>query len=252
MENGDDTRAALRLYRQRQELVCDSIEPWEHGVVVRASRYPDYWDFNLIRVEDDPGMGAEALAMVADRLMAGQDHRRFDFEIATAGEAVRSGLEALGWRAARLLWMRREDGPPAGAGLEVLEVPYDDVVKLRVAWHREDFPDVDPGDYHANAREVAMRLNARVFAVERGGEPVAFAQLEGDRDVAEITQVYVHPDERGNGIGTAMTTAAMHAAADVRDLWICADDEDRPKQLYSRLGFRPAHTTVELTRLPDR
>ena len=22
-------------------------------------------------------------------------------------------------------------------------------------------------------------------------------------------------------------------------LWICADDEDRPKQLYTRLGFRP-------------
>lgn len=242
--------AALLLYRRRQEVICDSIEPWDHGVVVRATSYPDYWDFNLIRVEDDPEMSAEALAAVADELMAGQDHRRFDFEVADAGEAVRPELERAGWIGSRLVWMHREEGPPDGDHIEVREVDYDDVAALRVAWHREDFPDIDPAAYHSHAREVAMRLRPRVFAVVRDGRPIAFAQLEGDEQVAEITQVYVHPDERGNGIGTAMTTAAMRAASGVNDLWICADDEGRPKELYARLGFRPAHTTVELTRLP--
>jgi hypothetical protein len=36
----------------------------------------------------------------------------------------------------------------------------------------------------------------------------------------------------------------------VEHLWICADDEDRPKQLYTRLGFRPVLTTTEYARLP--
>jgi hypothetical protein len=36
----------------------------------------------------------------------------------------------------------------------------------------------------------------------------------------------------------------------VRDLWIVADDEDRPKELYARLGFRTAWTAMELTRWP--
>lgn len=62
--------------------------------------------------------------------------------------------------------------------------------------------------------------------------------------------VYVHPDRRGDGLGTALTRAAIDAAGSVRDLWIVADDEDRPKELYARLGFRPAWTTTEFTRLP--
>ena len=48
-----------------------------------------------------------------------------------------------------------------------------------------------------------------------------------------------------------MTRAAIEAAGDVRDLWIVADDEDRPKELYARLGFRPAWTTMEFTRWPS-
>jgi predicted GNAT family acetyltransferase len=83
-----------------------------------------------------------------------------------------------------------------------------------------------------------------------GGAPVAFAQLERDGDAAEIAQVYVHPEHRGGGRGTAVTRAAIAAASGVRDLWIVADDEDRPKQLYARLGFRPAWTSMEFLRLP--
>ena len=52
------------------------------------------------------------------------------------------------------------------------------------------------------------------------------------------------------GLGTSLTKAAIDAAGDIGDLWICADDEDRPKELYSRLGFRPALTTMEFTRMP--
>jgi predicted GNAT family acetyltransferase len=79
---------------------------------------------------------------------------------------------------------------------------------------------------------------------------VAFAQIERDGEAAEITQVYVRPEYRGDGRATAITRAAIEAAGDVSDLWIVADDEDRPKHLYARLGFRPAWTTMEFLRLP--
>jgi ribosomal protein S18 acetylase RimI-like enzyme len=79
---------------------------------------------------------------------------------------------------------------------------------------------------------------------------VAFAQLQQDDAAAEITHVYVHPEHRGGGLGTALTRAAIEAAGDVRDLWIVADDEGRPKELYARLGFRPAWTVMRFLRLP--
>ena len=137
--------------------------------------------------------------------------------------------------------MRHEVPPPPGPDLAVEEVPYDAVDDLRVAWHREDFPDQDPADYHAQAREVALHLGARVLAVREAGVPVAFAELE---------RVYVRPEYRSAGRGTAMTRAAIEAASDARDLWIVADDEGRPKKLYARLGFRPAWTTMEFLRPP--
>ena len=59
--------------------------------------------------------------------------------------------------------------------------------------------------------------------------PIAFAQLERNDGASEVTQVYVHPDRRGNGRGTALTRAAVEAAGDVRDLWITADADDRPR-----------------------
>ena len=55
---------------------------------------------------------------------------------------------------------------------------------------------------------------------------------------------------RGKGLGTALTGAAISNAGDVEDLWIVADDEGRPKQLYGRLGFRPAWTAIQALRLP--
>jgi GNAT superfamily N-acetyltransferase len=130
-------------------------------------------------------------------------------------------------------------------------VPYDAVHALRVAWLEEDFPDLQPGAYFAQAREVALLLGARVFAVLEAGDPVAYAQLNRIGRSAEVAQVYVRADHRGRGLGTALTRAAIDAAGDPDDLWIVADDDGRPKRLYARLGFRPAWTMVELLRLPD-
>ena len=161
-------------------------------------------------------------------------------------------FEAKGWKALRVLWMRHEAPLPAGPDVSVEEVPYDSVHDLRVAWHQEDFPDEDPAGYHAQAREVALRRNAQVLAVRESGVPVAFAQLERDGAAAEITQVYVDPGHRGGGRGTAMTSAAIEAAGGVRDLWISADADDRPKELYARLGFRPVWVQMECVRLPER
>ena len=235
-----------------QASICDVIEPWEHGTIIRSTRYPSYYSFNLVRVEDNAEpIAAERLVATADRALAGLRHTRITFDHLSAGEPLRAGFEAAGWRGMRLLWLRHEGPLPAPDPThEVEAVPYDAVEHLRRAWHQEDFPGRDPSDYHRAAREVALRRDAVTLAVCERGAAVAFAQLEGtgagERDGAEVSHVYVRADHRGGGLGTAVTCAAIRAASGARDVWICADDEDRPKHLYARLGFRPVWTTMEL------
>lgn len=232
------------------EAVCDVVEPWEHGTVMRATRYPSYYDYNVVWVEGDPGLSADELIATADAGLAGLEHRRIDFDLVEAADPVRADLEAAGWEATRLLWMLHQGPLPPGPTLAVEEVDYDSVLELRHTWHSEDFPDVDSRSYLANAREISMTRAVQVIAAGEDGEPVGFAQLERADGAAEINQVYVRPEYRGSGRGTAMTRAAVEAAGDVDDLWIVADDEGRPKELYARLGFRPAWTSIEFLRVP--
>jgi ribosomal protein S18 acetylase RimI-like enzyme len=247
-----DLAARARAWRNGwHAAVCDVLEPWAHGTVVRATRFPSYFDLNVVRVEDDPGMTVEELISFAEDALGGLSHRQLDFDLVDAAEALRDGFEARGWKAFRLLWMRHDGTLPSGPALAVEEVPYDAVHDLRVAWYREDFPKQDPDAYLAQSREVALRREAQVLAAREGRALVAFAQLERERGAAEITQVYVRPEYRGAGRGTALTRAAIEAADDATDLWIAADDEDRPKNLYARLGFRPAWTTMDYRRLPS-
>ena len=46
--------------------LCDVAEPWEHGSVRLATNYPNYWDYNVIQVQGDPGVSAAELIAVAD------------------------------------------------------------------------------------------------------------------------------------------------------------------------------------------
>ena len=247
-----DTAARARAWHHaRHAAVCDVIEPWAHGTVVRATRYPNYYDLNAVRVEEDPAMSMEELVAFADEALCQLAHRRVDFDLVDAAEGLRGGFEAEGWEATHLLWMRHEAPLPPGPGIAVEAVPYDAVQDLRLAWNREDFPDHDPGAFQAQAREVALSQDVQVLAVRERNVPVAFAQLQQNGAAAEITHVYVHPEQRGNLLGTALTRAAIDAAGAVRDLWIVADEEARPKELYARLGFRPAWASMEFTRLPS-
>ena len=230
--------------------MCDRIERWEYGTVYRASRYPSYFTANLVQVGGDPHLSVDALVTFADQALGGLTHRRIDFDWAPAAEPFRTEFAEHGFNSTRLVWMYFDAPRPPEPGIRVAEVPYDAVDALRIAWHQEDFPDHDASEFHAQAREIRLAHVTRTLAVHEDSRPVGFAALDLGDDETEIGAVYVLPAYRGRGLGLALTQSAIRAAGDVEHLWICADDEDRPKQIYARLGFRPIATTMELLRVP--
>ncbi len=242
-------RALAWVWRE-PELLADRIELWEHGTVYRASRYPRYSNVNVLRVTDDPGMSAEELMSFADQALAGLRAQRIEFDCVRVAEPLRAGFAAHGFRCKRLVWMRFVGSPPDGAQAGVAEVAYDEAGTLRRAWEDEEYPSVDVAEYLAQAREVRLRLGNRTLALYEDSVPVGFAALDPGEDETELAALYVLPEFRGGGRGTRLAKAAIAAAGPVHDLWICADDEDRPKHLYERLGFKPVLTMMQFLRLP--
>ena len=242
---------AREWVRANQAAVCDQITPWEFGTVVRATRFPDYYSYNLVRVEREPDLNADALIDVAARALSPLRHRRLDFEVLGAAEALRPEFMRRGWGVDRLIWMRHEAPLPSTERVRVSEAFYDDVAHLRERWHGEGrYAAEHWSDFAAQAREVALRRRLRVLAVQGGEQPIAFATLDVSGRSAEIHHVYVAPEHRGRGLGTALTAAAIELAGSPDDLWICADDEDRPKHLYGRLGFRGVWRSISFDLTP--
>jgi GNAT superfamily N-acetyltransferase len=222
--------------------------------VARSSRYPTFYDYNVVRVEgEDPGLSADELIAVGEQQLAGADHLRFDIDDEGAGERLRTDFGRRGFRTPRLAWLRWNAPVPAKAP-PVDEVGSDEVRSLRWAWVIED--NWEPNEERARSfmpveAEVYDRRGGRwLVRRDEGGTPIAFVLLLVQDGDAEISLAYCAPEHRGAGIGTSLLLSAVREARGMDDVWIVADDEDRPKGLYERLGFAPAWISHEFTRLP--
>jgi GNAT superfamily N-acetyltransferase len=224
-------------HRPWKERVCDEARPFSHGVVFRSSRHPDFWEYNCIRL--DRPMEASEMIAAADRELTGCAHRLVEWMIPMPDGLV-GELRERGWMANPLVFLLHDARPLPQVRGELVEVDYDVVRELRDLWHREDFGEhTEPEAFHAQAREVAELAEVRVVAAMDEGRPIGFAQVETHDGGSEVSQVFVHPECRGAGLGGALTARAIGLGADVApDVWICAERDLRPRRLYERLGFR--------------
>lgn len=245
-----DPRLAARARTWRHAAlarVCDVWDPWPQGTVVRVTRCPDYYDYNLVHVERSEPVDAGELAAFAEHALGSLNHRRIDIDDTAVADAVEPELVEAGWRPTRLEWMHLGAGVATGDDEGVEEVAYEAVEDLRRAWCAEDGFGTD---HLPQTAAVARLRGARILAAVRDGAPVGYAQLERQGLGAEIAEVYVAAAHRGAGVGTGLVRAAARAAADARDVWICAEQGGGSRRLYERLGFRTVWTTVHFLRIP--
>jgi len=221
-------------------------EAFAYGTAVFDERVPRRWDSNYLLVEQVPdGVGAKELAAEAERVQgaAGLAHRKLELRDEAAGERLEPQFRALGWTVNRhlLMALRREPDrePDRSRVREVDAAALRDVRAKQIhgyAWGAD--PEVVEQLYEAKLF-LSRVVDARFFAVVIDEQPVSWTDLYVADGIAQIEDVGTLEDHRGRGYASAVV---LHAADEARTagaelVFLVADDEDWPKELYRKLGF---------------
>jgi ribosomal protein S18 acetylase RimI-like enzyme len=86
---------------------------------------------------------------------------------------------------------------------------------------------------------IANRAETRFFGVRVGGEIVSWTDLYLAQGVGQVEDVATKEEHRGKGYASAVVlyAAAEARAAGADVVFLVADEQDWPKELYRRLGF---------------
>jgi ribosomal protein S18 acetylase RimI-like enzyme len=251
-------RRAIAFEGRMREAAAERTESLPWGRALFNDTFNFVYDLNLLEVERPvEGLSAESLAAEADRLhsAAGHEHRHVAVSDPDLGAELAPGFRRLGWQARRFLFMaqlREPDGPPA--------VPVRELGEAEHWAAKRRFMETAPEAYHD---EVVTQLlerdrlkdsvvEFRRFGIEAGGDVVSVCELYSDGSTAQIEDVSTWEEHRGRGYArSTVLTAAETARASGCDLvFLVADEDDWPKELYRKLGFDPVGTLFDFLKLP--
>jgi GNAT superfamily N-acetyltransferase len=235
-----------RIHRFEREIELAGTETVDSplGIGVLTPELPRRHDSNYLLLER--AAGAHEAIGEADRILggAGRTHRvilTFDDEL---GRRLVPQFEALGWLINRHLIMAQRRRPEKRADLTIVREV--DQLALRPGRTRaivaQTWGTPELAEELLDAKVMlADRADTRFFGVEAGGEIVAWTDLYLAQGIGQVEDVATTPEHRNKGYATAVVLRAVEEArrsgADV--VFLVADDEDWPKELYGRLGFDP-------------
>lgn len=233
-----------RFEREIEMAGSESVES-PFGVAVLEPTLPRRHDSNYLLLEQIPlGAGAQEIAAETERILggAGLAHRTAFTFYQELGERLEPQFRELGWNVRRHIWMAQLREPERGADLSIVQEvgeadlrPGRTAEILRYPWGSDEV-----AKQLLDAKLLlGERADTRFFGVRVGGEIVSWADLYVAQGVGQVEDVATKEEHRGKGYASAVVLrAADEARAAGADLvFLVADEDDWPKELYRRLGF---------------
>jgi GNAT superfamily N-acetyltransferase len=240
---GDGTLARLHdQLRRSQGAAADETRLVGPGRVARTPSLPWVWSLNHLRVSE-PISFPDLLAVV-DEVLSGLPYRHVLVEHEATADQLQGPLREAGWTVDTEVIMviaeqpDREDDTSA-----ITELTEDQMLVLMREWLIEERAGIseealDQIDEY-NRREGRLLGERRFGFVDEQGSPLAITKLRIDGPIAWVEDVYTTPEARGRGYARSLVTNAVALSAGSELTFIVADDNDWPKTLYQKIGFRP-------------
>ena len=223
-------------FLDRADMAGERTESSSVGTAVFDDNLPRRLDSNFLRVEreTDPETVREEAERLGRRMVFVPDPE--------LGERVVPYFKEHGWRINRVVVMAQLREPERTGDLSlVTEV---EEPALRAARHQvvTGQPWASPeimAQLFAGKDVIGKHVQARFFAIVVDGEVVSYTDLYQDGTEAQVEDVGTLHEHRGRGYASAVVLAAIAEARKhgAEFVFLVADYEDWPKELYRRLGF---------------
>jgi GNAT superfamily N-acetyltransferase len=238
----DALARVLAFLRANLARTADELRPIEGGCVVRSPSLPAVWSINHLRMALP--LGFESIVELADQQMYSCPYLQIVLETQDTGPTLEEEFRDARWKTERELLMSLSTGPDRDADTGIVaDAGEAEVADVMRRWYGED--ELDPralAQLVEFSRRESRVCRDRLLGVRSSdGQLVAIGKLRGDGRVAQVGDVYTTPEARGRGFGRAVVTRAVELAryAGHDLIFINANDNDWPKELYARIGFRP-------------
>jgi GNAT superfamily N-acetyltransferase len=242
-----DPRAFMR---ETVAASCDTVEPHALGTLLVTPSLSAVYGVNGIIVEGpQPDLALDDLARLFDERFSHGRYASALFWDEPTGARIEEQARERGWKVEHELIMELRRDPDRIVDTSgVREGREDEMRALADRWFAEDFPDVDEEELRQLSEYAGREWHARPARTFVAADGQAMCKLWSDGSIAQVEDVYTAPEARGGGHARALVTRAILEAreGDHELVFIVADADDTPKQLYERLGFdaREVHTRV--------
>ncbi|HEU4354481.1 MAG TPA: GNAT family N-acetyltransferase [Actinomycetota bacterium] len=241
----DVSRATLAAF-ERDQLRRTTLRalPFAWGMAYLDDRFPLRWDSNLLWADASlKGVRAADVAAECDRVLGGEGlaHRNLLVEDEDSAQRIAPGLAGMGYEWDRLVTMVHHREPARAPTALVDEVDVDTYIPIvREALRPEPYATSQAViDQLTEHRRVLADIGARFFVAYVEGEAAGRCELYITEGIAQVEDVGTVPAFRNRGLGSAvvMRAVAEARAAGAEVVFLNADADDWPMELYARLGF---------------
>jgi GNAT superfamily N-acetyltransferase len=254
----DDLARAFAMERRFDERLCTRTEPFSFGTAFFDEHHRDRFVSNFLCIEGDLDAIEPAMLMrSADEILGGAGYAHRTVLLRSDGHGARwaPAFETAGYRVDPVVLMCLRRDPDRGPTVDVQERAFADArpvileTYLRDARLEPHHVDQFTDQHGAYERDVG----ARFFVGEVDGKPAGVCELWMDGGDALVEHVDTLKEFRNRGVARSVVLAAIGAArgADAERIFIGADDNDWPKELYGKLGFDRLGREWEFIRWPD-
>jgi GNAT superfamily N-acetyltransferase len=240
----------LRATSTRTEL-------WRFGTALFNDDFPHRWDSNVLLVERPMGdVTVSELIAETDRVQGALRHRELVVLDDTEGARLAMAFGEHGWEVDRIVSMSMRRTPDRErVEIPIDEATFEEVRPLIVEITRRAHPNASEHDAAmlADFRRVLIETaDARFFVARVAGALAGYCELYVHESTAQIEDVNTLAEFRNRGLAHAFV---MRAADEARTagcdlIFLMADANDWPQQLYGKLGFDPVGHFWAFTRPP--